>query len=106
MRIAAKIDKNQPEIVSGLEDVGASVKSLAAVGGGVHDLLVGFRGVNYLLEVKNPDTEVKAFREGNNAAALTPDQKKFHFFWQGQGAIVWSLDDALQAIGAVNEDMV
>ena len=52
MRRAAKIDANQTEIVKALRQVGASVQSLASTGKGCPDLLVGFRGVNWLLEVK------------------------------------------------------
>ena len=45
MRRAARIDRNQPEIVKALRQVGAHVTSLAAVGDGVPDLLVGFQGM-------------------------------------------------------------
>ena len=42
MRQAAKVDDNQAAIVEALRSLGASVESLAAVGKGVPDLLVGF----------------------------------------------------------------
>lgn len=86
-RRAAKIDDNQPEIVEALRKVGASVQSLAAAGKGVPDLLVSFRGVNYLLEVK--------MEKGK----LTDDQVKWHQMWQAPIYIVRSVEDALRAIG-------
>ena len=53
MRRAAKIDANQTQVVIALRAAGATVQSLAAVGVGVPDLLVGFRGQTYLMEVKD-----------------------------------------------------
>ena len=53
MRRAARADSNQAEIVDALRKVGASVQPIHTVGGGVPDLLVGFRGQNYLFEVKD-----------------------------------------------------
>jgi hypothetical protein len=55
MRRAARVDHNHAEIVRALRDVGATVESLAAIGSGCPDALVGFRGVNVLLEIKNPN---------------------------------------------------
>lgn len=43
MRRAARTDANQTAIVEALRKCGASVQSLAAVGKGVPDLLVGLR---------------------------------------------------------------
>jgi hypothetical protein len=88
MRRAAKVDDNQAAIVDLLRAVGATVESLARVGNGVPDLLVGFRGVNWLLEVKAPK------------GALTDDQAGWHPLWRGQVAIVRSADEALKVIGA------
>ena len=89
MRLAAKVDRNQAAIVADLRAVGASVESLARVGAGVPDLLVGFRGSNWLLEVKVGKAE------------LTPDQQAWHPTWRGQVAVVRSADEALRAIGAI-----
>ena len=50
MRRAAKVDANQQEIVDALRDIGAMVFLI----GQPFDLLVGFRGELFLLEVKNP----------------------------------------------------
>ncbi|MDH3637914.1 MAG: hypothetical protein OES09_05560 [Gammaproteobacteria bacterium] len=55
-RRAARVDENQGDIALALRLVGCSVQSLAALGGGVPDLLIGYRGKTHLIEVKNPDT--------------------------------------------------
>lgn len=91
-RRAAKIDPNQPDIVRALRRAGAAVRSLAAVGDGMPDLAVGFRGVNYFLEVKDP--------ESSRGSDLTPKQEIFFNTWGGQRAIVTSIAEALTAIGA------
>jgi len=82
-RRAAKVDRNQSQIVAALRDIGASVEPIHALGGGVPDLLVGFRGRTLLMEVKTDD------------GRLTPQQVKFHQSWRGQTAIVRSIDEAL-----------
>jgi hypothetical protein len=89
MRRAAKIDGNQSDIVADLRAVGASVESLATLGKGRPDLLVGYRGANWLLEVKA------------DKGKLTPDQEEWHPTWRGQVAIVRSADEALKVIGAI-----
>lgn len=85
----AKVDTNHNAIVCALRDMGASVTSLAAVGCGVPDLVVGWRRQNYLLEVKA------------EKGMLNPYQKAFHAMWNGQVAVVRTPDDALRAIGAI-----
>lgn len=94
MRRAAKIDRNQPEIVSALRKVGATVVSLAAAGDGIPDLLVGFRKSTFLLECKDgllPPSK----RE------LTTDQIAWHLVWGGGPCtVVNSVDEALAFIGA------
>jgi len=96
VRRAANIDVNHREIVEALRGVpGLTVLSLARVGSGCPDLLVGVRGRNYLLEVKRPPSP----RGGLSASALTPGQLSWHRDWKGQVAVIRSVDDALVAIG-------
>jgi hypothetical protein len=93
MRRAAKVDRNQTEIVQALRQVGATVQSLAACGDGVPDLLVGFRRGTFLLEVKD-GTKKPSARE------LTPDQIAWHLQWGGGACVVVnSVPEALAAIG-------
>ena len=91
-RRAAKVDANQAAIVGELRAVGASVQPLHTVGQGVPDLLVGFRGRNWLIEVKDgskPPSERK----------LTPAQQDWHALWRGQVVTVKDGDEALRALG-------
>lgn len=97
MRRAAKVDANQPEIVKALEAVGACVQSLAAVGQGVPDLLVGIRGETFLIEIKD-GAKVKSARQ------LTDAQIEWHAAWRGGRCVVASsVAEALAAIGVMTE---
>lgn len=96
MRRAARIDDNHAEVVKALRIVGASVQSLAPCGAGVPDILAGFRGMNFLLEVK----------DGAKSASqrkLTADQEEWHAAWRGNATVVFCVTDALRAIGAVGD---
>ena len=76
-----------------LKGVGASVLHLHQLGQGVPDLLVGFRGREYLLELKDgskPPSKRK----------LTPDEEAWHDEWRGSVYVVNDVDEALEAIGA------
>lgn len=93
MRRAPKLDRTQPEIVAALRSAGASVQSLAAVGGGVPDLLVGWRGQTLLIECKDGSLPP-------SGRALTPDQVAWHYRWRGRPVwIISSADEALAALG-------
>lgn len=88
-RRICRVDANQAEIVKKLRDCGAFVQSLAAVGGGVPDLLVGYRNEWFLLEIKS-----------SKDAKLTPDQRVWHKKARGKG-IVWVVYDAETALNIV-----
>ena len=92
MTMAKRTDHNQREIMAALRQVGATVVSLHTVGKGVPDLLVGFRGRNYLLEVKNPR---------GRGRRLTPAEARFLETWRGQVAVVVTVGEALRAVGVV-----
>lgn len=91
MRRFGRTDRNQAEIVKALRKLGATVECLSAVGGGCIDLLVGFKGINYCLEVKD-------WMAAPADQALTPDQKEWHKTWQGQKAVVKTVEEALREI--------
>ena len=90
---AARIDANQTAIVSALRAAGATVQSLASVGKGCPDLLVGFQNRTILMEVKDgakPPSERK----------LTPPQLTWHAAWEGGTlSVVDGPEAALRAIG-------
>lgn len=94
MRRVARVDENQKTIVESLRAIGASVQTLHQVGKGVPDLLVGWRGANYLLEIKNP-------RRPKHRRKLNEEQVEWTSTWNGQWARVETLDEAFAAIGAV-----
>lgn len=96
MRRAAKVDANQEQVVSALRAAGAAVQSLAAVGKGVPDLLVSFRGNLFLLEVKDG-------KKPPSGQKLTDAQKTWHQAWGALVEVVNSPESALRAIGAVND---
>lgn len=94
MRRAARTDGNHAEIMEALRKAGASVKSAHAVGMGFPDLVVGFRGKNHLLEVKDGSLSPSRRR-------LTEMEQRFHDQWGGHCVVVNSAEEALRAIGAV-----
>lgn len=92
MRRAARVDANHTEIVAALRAAGCSVSSIASVGGGLPDLVVGRAGMNYLLEVKDGAKSPSARR-------LTGDELVWHENWRGSVETVYSVQDALEAVG-------
>ena len=93
MRRAAKVDENQQKIVEILRAAGATVQSLAAIGHGCPDLLVGYQGQTILVEVKDG-------KKSPSERRLTEDQLKWHGAWNGGPlAIVTDVEGAWRAIG-------
>lgn len=91
MRRAAKTDENHQDIVRALRKLGASVQSLAAVGQGCPDILVGWRGMLSLLEIKDGS-------KPPSARKLTDDQVRWHAEWRGPVDVVYSVEDAIRAV--------
>ena len=94
MRVAAKVDANQPEIVHALEQVGATVLYLHQLGKGAPDIAVGWCGRNYLFEIKD-GTKPPSKR------LLTIYEERWHMRWHGHVEIIESVEDALRKIGAI-----
>ena len=85
-----RADSNQKEIVDTLRSIGASVLVLSQVGGGAPDLLVGFRGKEYLMEVKTPKGKLRS------------GQKEFFDTWRGSKVfIVRSVEEAIELINCI-----
>ena len=93
MRRAAKRDDNHAEIRDNLRDIpGVVVADTGSRGGGFPDLVVGYRGVIYLLEVKDGNKPPSKRR-------LTPDEQKFFNDWGGYPVyVVNSTQEAIDAI--------
>jgi hypothetical protein len=95
MRRHGRVDANQTAIVKALRQTGATVQSLADIGKGCPDLLVGYRGTTYLLEVKDGS-------KPPSARLLTPDEGAWMAAWRGGPLhIVASVDEALDTVAGV-----
>jgi Holliday junction resolvase len=104
VRRAARRDSNEAEIVRALEAVGAAVQRLSEPG--CPDLLVSFRGVLTLIEVKLPLTERGAKSQRREAEGgigdMTAAQVKWWREWRGKPpVIVRTVDEALYIVGAL-----
>lgn len=91
MRRAAHVDGNHAEVVRALRAVGCSVQSLAPVGSGCPDLLVGIGGRNVVLEVKDG-------RKTPGNRKLKPAQVEWIREWRGQVDVVLSAEDAVRIV--------
>lgn len=94
MRKKARVDANQNEIVETLRAVGATVLHLHQLGEGCPDICVGYRGENFLLELKDGSKPPSRRR-------LTDDEHEWHETWRGQVDTVADPVDALLVIGAI-----
>lgn len=93
MRKRARVDDNQNEIVSRLKQIyGLSVRVTSMIGSGFPDLVLGWRGKNYLIELK--DGKKSASRK-----KLTEHEKKMKDQWFGQFDVCESIDEILAVIG-------
>ena len=92
VRRAAKTDDNQAEIVAALRACGYSVLSLAAVGQGCPDLLVGHPTGNILIEVKDGS-------KSPSRRVLTDDQVEFFNAWRGPAYVAATVEQALEVMG-------
>ncbi len=85
---AKNVDANQPAIVAALRAAGATVQHLHEVGEGCPDLLIGFHGRNYLVEVKNAEA----------GGSLNAEQVKWHRSWRGHVAVFTSPRQAFEFV--------
>ena len=88
----AKKDANHQEVVDAMRALGASVIDTSHMGGGFPDLIVGYRGVTLLMEIKNLKTAYG--RRGLNRT-----QVKWKEAWiGGPYNVVTDADGALRAL--------
>ena len=91
MRRYPNLDANQSDIVKALRQAGASVTSLASVGSGCPDLLIGIRKVTTVFEVKDgskPPSKRK----------LTEAEQNWHDAYRGSVYIIESVEQALAVL--------
>jgi hypothetical protein len=88
VRRARRVDANQAQIVAALRAAGCTVEVLSDVGRGVPDLLVGIRGRNLLVEVKDGSLPPSRRR-------LTDDELAWHARWRGAVVVVHDVHEAI-----------
>ena len=89
---ASGVDSNQADIVDCLRKIpGCSVRSLATVGDGMPDIIVGRTGRNWLFEIKDPSRIPSEHK-------LTEYQQKFFDNWTGQRQKVETVQEIIKTI--------
>jgi hypothetical protein len=89
LRTASRVDANQPAIVAALRGIGASVLHLHQLKN-CFDLLVGYRGRTFLMEVKDPAQPPS-----------TEGEAEFKEKWRGSTYhIVHTVDEAIGLVTA------
>ncbi|MGI4736100.1 MAG: hypothetical protein ACRYG7_13065 [Janthinobacterium lividum] len=87
LRTAARVDANQALVVRHLRAVGASVLHVHQLKN-CFDILVGYRGRTFLMEIKATEKDT-----------LTPGEAEFKATWRGsEYHIVYSPDQAIAII--------
>lgn len=81
------VDANQKTIEKFLHDLGASYQSIAMVGYGCVDMLVGWQGVNHLWEIKQPGKKLRR------------NQRLWHEAWKGRAVVIHSAEEAARELG-------
>lgn len=87
---AARVDRNQPEIVAGLRKLGCSVLIISQLKN-CFDILVGIDGLNIAIEIK--DGEKPACQR-----KLTEGEQKFLDTWRGNYGVANDLQEAIKIV--------
>ena len=97
-RRAARVDENQPEIVSAFRRLGWSVLIISQLKK-CCDLFVSKGGVTVAIEIKDGEKPLSARK-------LTKGELDFKTMWQGRYELVESIDDVIKLNngGSVNPD--
>ena len=93
-RLRPRSDANQPSIVAALRKMGMSVIV------DCNDILVGYKGVNWWFEIKDPHKTLR--KDGRIRAAdsvFKDEQVRLMRDYRGQYKIVWTLEEILEEMG-------
>jgi hypothetical protein len=90
-----RTDHNQAAVIDALRRFGATVQDLSQLGKGTPDILVGYHGRNYLLEIKNAT---------DRAPQLTGCEESWIREWHGQVGVVTTVEDAIAIIQDEDND--
>jgi hypothetical protein len=85
-----RIDENQNEIVKIFRQLGASVFVTSMVGHGFGDIVVGFRGKNYIFELKDESKRPASRKK------FTIAEKTFMDNWKGHIGVLYSVEDVIK----------
>lgn len=97
MRRAAKVDRNQAEIVEAFRAMGCTVHCTHTLGQGFPDLVVGLLGHNHLIEVKD-------WQQIPSKQKLTDDELEWHSNWRGAVNVVKTVGDAQELVKKWRKD--
>lgn len=86
-----RTDLNQKQIVEVFRKMGATVYITSGVGKGFPDIVVGFKGVNYLVEIKDGKAPKSQHK-------LTGHEDGFHAKWRGSVHIIKSVQEAIDLL--------
>jgi Holliday junction resolvase len=87
MRKRGKTDVNQIEIVQALRAAGAHVAITSNLGGGFPDIICLYNSQVVLMEIKS------------KGGRMTEEEQAFYNEWQDGMVVVYSIEEALEAIG-------
>lgn len=91
-----RTDANQKDIMDKLRCIpNLSVISTHTIGKGFPDIIVGYKGKNYMIEIKDG-------AKWKSQQKLTTDELLFHMKWKGQICVCNSFDQVLKLINATD----
>ena len=100
MKYNSKVDKNQPLIVKQLRRVGCTVLLCHSLKN-AFDILVGYKGVLYMMEIKNPEALPKVYDRDRLEKELSDGERKCMNDFKKSDVpyhIVATIDEALKVI--------
>ena len=95
-RYAKRTDDNHRSVVEELRDAmpDATISDASGAGKGCPDLVIGWRGLNFLFELKDP-------KKPKSGRRLTKAQVGMHSNWQGQIGVGHSAADIAVQIARI-----
>jgi Holliday junction resolvase len=91
MKFPRRVDKNQPQIVKVLRDMGCKVFVTSSMGNGFPDLAVLINKLTYLIEIKDGE-------KPPSAQKLTISEKEFHELWENTVIMINSVESAIDFV--------
>ena len=87
-----RTDSNHKEIIDCCRKIPSiSVFSTHMVGKGFPDIVIGYKGLNYLVEIKDG-------KKSKSQKKLTDDEISFHELWKGQIIVAENINDIMRML--------